>query len=88
MARREALRETLDDLVRQEILAPVTRPTQWVNSMVVVDKPDGRVRICLDPKELNEAIQREHYPLPTIEEVATRLHRARLFSVLDAPPHF
>ncbi len=39
VARREAHRETLDDLVRQEILAPVTRPTQWVNSMVVVDKP-------------------------------------------------
>ena len=42
------------------------------------------MRICLDPKELNEAIQREHYPLPTIEEVATRLPGAKLFSVLDA----
>ena len=75
VARREGLRETL---------APVTRPTPWVSSMVAVDKPDGRMRICLDPKELNEAIQREHYQLPTIEEVATRLHGAKLFSVLDA----
>ena len=84
VARREALRTTLDDLVRQDILVPVTRPTQWINSMVAVDKPDGRMRICLDPKELNEAIQREHFPLPTIEEIATRLHGAKLFSVLDA----
>jgi len=52
--------------------------------MVAVPKSDGRMRICLDPKELNEAIQREHYQLPTIEEVATRLHGAKLFSVLDA----
>ena len=84
VARREGLRETLDDLVKREVLAPVTRPTPWVSSMVAVDKPDGRMRICLDPKELNEAIQREHYQLPTIEEVATRLHGAKLFSVLDA----
>ena len=29
------------------------------------------------------AIQREHYPLPTIEEIATRLHGAKVFAVLD-----
>lgn len=56
--------------------------------MVAVPKPDGRMRICLDPKELNEAIKREHYQIPTIEEVATRLHGAKLFSVLDARDGF
>ena len=77
---RECLQETLDDL---DILAPVTEPTQWVSSMVVVPKSDGKLRICLDPKDLNMAIQREHYPLPTIEDIATRLHGAKLFTVLD-----
>ena len=80
---RECLQETLDDLVQQDILAPVTEPTQWVSSMVVVPKSDGKLRICLDPKDLNMAIQREHYPLPTIEDIATRLHGAKLFTVLD-----
>ena len=79
-----ALAEPLEDLLKREVLLPETRPTQWVSSMVAVQKPDRRMRICLDPKELNEAIQREHYPLPTIKEVATRLHGAKLFSVLDA----
>ena len=83
VALRERLQETLDDLVQQDILAPVTEPTPWVNSMVVVPKKDGKLRICLDPKDLNLAIQREHYPLPTIEEIATRLHGAKLFTVLD-----
>ena len=83
VALRECLQETLDDLVQQDILAPVTEPTSWVNSMVVVSKKDGKLRICLDPKDLNLAIQREHYPLPTIEEIATRLHGAKLFTVLD-----
>jgi len=84
VAHRENLQKTLDDLVKQEVLAPVTRPTEWVSSMVAVPKSDGRMCTCLDPKELNEAIQREYYQLPTIEEVATCLHGAKLFSVLDA----
>ena len=45
-----------DDLVQQEVLAPVTQPTAWVNSMVVVPKKDGKIRICLDPKDLNMAL--------------------------------
>ena len=40
--------------------------------------------MCLDPRDLNRAIKRSHYPLPTIEEVATRLSAAKVFSVLDA----
>ena len=40
-------------------------------------------KLCLGPKDLNLAIQHEHYPLPTIEEIATHLHGAKLFSVLD-----
>ena len=38
--------------------------------------------------DLNTAIQREHYPLPVIEDVATHLHGARTFSVLDASNGF
>ena len=74
---------TLDDLKTQGILAPVKQPTQWVSSMVVVLKKNGALRICLDPQDLNRAIQQEHYPLPTIEDIATRLHGTRVFSVLD-----
>ena len=85
---REALKDTLDDLVRQEILAPVQQPTPWISSMVVVPKKDGKPRICLDPRDLNKAIRREHYPLPTIEDVATRLHGAKVFTVLDVRKGF
>ena len=40
------------------------------------------------PRDLNEAIKREHYQLPTIEEVATRLNRAKPFTVVDAKDGF
>ena len=85
---RNILKETLDDLVQQNILAPVQKPTPWISSMVVVPKKDGKLRICLDPRDLNRAIRREHYPLPTIEDVATRLHGAKVFTVLDVRKGF
>ena len=46
------------------------------------------MRICLDPRNLNKAIKREHFPLPTIEEVTARMPNAKVFSVLDAKSGF
>ena len=83
VALRDRLKEELDELVGQEIITPVTEPTKWVSSLVLVNKPN-KLRICIDPQDSNKALQRAHYPLPTIEEVATRLSKARVFSQLDA----
>ena len=85
---RDSLKQTLDDLEDQGIIASVTRPTPWVSSMVVVPKKSGALRICLDPKDLNKAILREHYPLPTIEDIATRLYGAKVFTILDVSKGF
>ena len=43
-------------IVRQE------EPTEWVNSLVVVQKPTGAVRLCIDPRDLNLAIKRPSLP--------------------------
>ena len=52
--------------------------------MVCVRKKNGRVRICIDPTDLNKAILREHYPMNSIDDVATRLHGSKYFTTLDA----
>ena len=82
--KREAVKQELDKLVADGIIAPVTEPTDWVSSVLAVPKKNGTVRICLDPKDLNKAIKRSHYPLPTIEDMSTQLNNAKVFSVLDA----
>ena len=81
---RDTLKSEFDNMVKNGILAKVTEPTSWVSSLVIVKKPNGKIRVCLDPRDLNRAIKRSHYPLPTIEEVATCLSGAKVFSVLDA----
>ena len=58
-------------------------PTDWVNSITIVRKPN-KLRICLDPTQLNKAIKRGAYPIKTIEQVSAKLHDAKYFSVLDA----
>ena len=63
-------------------------PTASVNSMVVNEKRCGKLRICIDPRDLNNAILREHYQLPTQQEIASRLTVAKYFSKLDATSGF
>ena len=59
-------------------------PKAWVNSLVYRRKPNGRLRICLDPKDLNTAIQRDHHVTPTLEEILRKSNGATHFSILDA----
>ena len=78
------LKEELARLEKLEIIEKVMKPTEWVNSMVVAEKADGSIRLCLDPRELNEAIVRPHYPVPTFEDITARLHGHQVFTKLDA----
>ena len=87
VAVRPRIKEKLDELVQRNVITPVTEPTEWVSSMLAVIKPN-KIRICLDPRDLNEAIKREHYQMPTVEEIATRLDKAKLFTVVDAKDGF
>ena len=48
-ALREPLKNELVSLVEQGILAKVTEPTDWVNSLVCITKSNGALRLCLDP---------------------------------------
>lgn len=52
-------------IVWKRLITKVSTPTEWVNSLVVVEKPQSnKLRICLDPKDLNKAILRLSYPDP------------------------
>ena len=88
VALRNKVKETLEELHSTKVIQPVSKPTPWISSMLAVPKKNGKIRICFDPKDLNKAILRENYPLPTIEDIAYRLHGAKVFSVLDAKNGF
>jgi len=62
-ALRDRVKEELDDMEKRGVVRKVEEPTDWVNSMAIVEKPNGSLRICLDPRHLNKAIKREHFQL-------------------------
>ena len=81
----------LAELTRMEklgVIRKIHEPTDWVSSMVIVHKPDGAVRVCIDPFHLNKAIKRQHYPMNTIEEITAKLAGAKFFTKLDAVSGF
>ena len=71
----------LDKMLAEDIIVPVTEPTEWVNSIMchVTEKPDGtkKLRLCLDPKDLNKNICREHYYSRMIDDILPLLHGAK-----------
>ncbi|XP_055878775.1 uncharacterized protein LOC129925000 [Biomphalaria glabrata] len=80
---REKVKKEIELLVSRKILVPVDKPTDWVSQMALVKKPNGNLRICIDPQHLNKALKLEHYKLPTLEDILPQFKNAKIFSKLD-----
>ena len=81
--RRQKIEENLKELLDNDIIEPVTGPTKCLNPNVTVPKSDGTVRICVDMKRANEAVIREKFPIPTIDEIMQDLNNGCVYSKLD-----
>ena len=79
----DRVRKELDSMERSGIVEKVDKPTNWVSSMVCIEKKDGSVRICLDPKDLNRAVKREHHKIPTMEDIAFRFAGMQHYTIMD-----
>ena len=75
-------------MVTKVVIAPVSQATHWVSSLMYPWKPDGSLHTCLDPKDLNKTIVREHYKAPTIKEISHQLNGTTYISKLDAKDRF
>ena len=70
------------------VISRVEEPTQWCAAMVVVPKPSGSIRICVDLKPLNESVMREIHPLPKVDITLAQLSGAKIFTKLDTNSGF
>ena len=62
--------------------------TEWLNSIVTVVKEDGGLRLCLDPKDLNKAIEHNHWYSRTLDDILPEFANSKYFSVKDAKSGF
>ena len=87
-SQKQKLKKELDRLVQTGVLVKAERPTDWVLPLVIVEKPNGDLRLCLDPMDLNEYIRREHCHLPHRSEILSEMADARYFTQMDASQGF
>ena len=78
IAIRDKLNAELERMEREHVIKKGMKPTDWVNSLVTVEKPNGSIRICLGPKDLNDAIKRPHYPNKTLDDILPDLTDANI----------
>ena len=85
---RNRVHKELNKLEKLNIVSKVDEPTDWVNSLVIVEKKTGQLRLCIDPRDLNKNIKREHFHLPTKTEITAEMAGAKWFTKLDVSNGF
>ena len=95
---KEAFHEEIRNLEKLGILEETKDVTEWVNSFVIVEKKlpidssnhhspghtvKKKLRICLDPRDLNEVLEREPYYTCSTEEIIGKFHGMTKFTIAD-----
>ena len=83
---REALGVELRQLKEKGWIRPSL--SEWATVALVVPKKDGKMRVCIDYRDLNAISARDAYPLPKIDELLNRLAKASWFSKMDLQSGF
>ena len=66
-----------------DIIEPAPGKATWLNPVVPDLKPNGKMRLSLDMRKANVAIERERHVIPKLEEILPELHNAKIFSKLN-----
>ena len=74
----------LDRQTKEGIITEVKKHTEWINLMVTVMKPNGSLRLCLDPKDLNKVIERNQWYSRTIDDILPELAKSKFKTLKDA----
>ena len=84
---KEAFKTEVDKLLKAGVLKPIQEATLWINSFVLVEGTDKqgkpKLRICLDPTNLNKVIIRELYHFKTPEDISHLLADSTVMTVLN-----
>ena len=81
---RKKLEKEIATMLKDDIIEEINmESTPWVSSIVTPSKKNGDVRICVDMRMANKAIERERHAMPTIDELIHDLNGSNVFSKMD-----
>lgn len=77
----QAIQKEVEEMLKKKVIVPST--SDWCSPVVLIRKPDGRFRFCVDYRGLNKITVKDKYPLPRISELLDKLHGSYYFSTVD-----
>ena len=81
IAKKDVIDTEVEKMLVKEIIRPSTSP--WSSPIVLVSKPDGSTRFCIDYRKVNSVTKKDAYPLPRIDDTLNALGGAKYFTTLD-----
>ncbi|SMR42505.1 unnamed protein product [Zymoseptoria tritici ST99CH_1E4] len=77
----DALKKWVDDMLAKNMIRPAT--SEAAAPVIVVRKPGGGLRVCIDYRALNAVTVKNRYPIPLVQDTLTRLSLKKYFTKLD-----
>ena len=75
----------LKRMIKMGVIRKVDKATEWCHPIVIVTKPSGDIKLCIDLTKLNTGVQRELYQLESVEESLAKLgDKCVLMTKVDA----
>lgn len=83
---RKEIERELDEMLEKDVVEPSHSP--WCSPVLIVKKPNGDNRLCLDSRQINKVTKRDTYPLPRVSTILDSLRNARFLSTIDLKSAF
>lgn len=80
-AERKDINKQIEEMIDQGVVRPSFSP--WASPIVLVAKPDGSKRMCVDLRKVNAITKKDVYPLPNVDIILSSLRGSSYFTALD-----
>ena len=84
LLKRQAISKAVDEMLAQGIIQPSCSP--WASPVILVPKPDGSIRFCVDYRKLNQITRKDRYP--QVADVHDGMQGSSIFSTIDLKSGF
>ena len=81
----QKLEDEVNKEIRKMLGMGIIRPSisPWASPVVIVPKPDGTIRFCVDYRKLNKVTKMDAYPIPSMDRMVDKVAAAKYITTLD-----